>query len=118
MPTCLTTLNYGTTTVPEGTEIWVFIRNDSTGNIQRVTATVDINQEIRAPVWLMPESFLNKDHSYSSYAVTHDDPNVPLSIIPEGTIYSSDCFELQFQDEYEGLDKIDYNGLVIDLRVS
>ncbi len=117
IPTCLTTLNLGTTTVPEGTGIWVFIRNHDTKQVQRVTATVDINLEIPAPVFLMPEGFLNAYNRFNLYAVTHDDPNVAIAIIPEGTIYSSTCFDLQFQEEWEGSDLINYSGLVIDLRV-
>lgn len=117
VPSCLTFLDLGTTTEANGSKLWFRIRNDSTGVIEQVEVTVASGHVI-APVWLLPESFINSFAFFSMWVTRQDDQTgSPLQIIPEGTIYPSTCFEVQFEDVYMGDDKWNYQGLTIKLEV-
>jgi hypothetical protein len=88
MPACLTTLDMGTTSETNGSKLWARFRHQPTGRIQQVEVTVASG---RVPV--------------------------PLALTPEGTIYSSTCFTLQFEDVWDDTVKWNYNGLTIKLEV-
>lgn len=117
IPACLTFLDLGTTTEANGSKLWFRIRNQATGVIEQVAVTV-AGGHVIAPVWLLPESFINADAYFAIWVSRQDDQTgSPISIIPEGTIYPSTCFEVQFEDVYENGVKFNYQGLTIKLEV-
>lgn len=112
LPSCIQQINIGATTLANGTEVYVYIRNEATGFTERLESTVT-NGEINVGVFELPESFLNS-HAFFTIWVTEQSNQAPVSItLGDATVDT--CFTMRFEDAYQDNTKIPYNGIFADL---
>jgi len=97
IPQCTTLLVLGT--IAENTEVYIFVKNHTTGYIHRQEATSDEDGVLSLDLSLPDSSFYNPDSNYEVWATLRTtSQNTKLNISISAVNYT--CFDLSFNSLY------------------
>ena len=101
IPTCTESLVLGT--IASDTDVYIFVKNHSSGYIHRQEATSTLYGTLALDMSLPDPSFYNQDSNYEVWVTLQTvSPNDRLDITIDSVTY--DCFSLSFYTFYNETD--------------